>query len=122
MFNKKRYNALAHRLVYHHFYGEIPDGMTINHINGNKKDNRPINLELATHSEQLIHATHTLKKGRAANQWGTKNHAAKLTQLDVLNIRKRRAAGESLKSIAQDFPVSYQTISKIALGQRRQRE
>lgn len=60
MFNRKRHHALAHRLVWIHFFGRIPAGMTINHRNGNKKDNRPENLEVASYSEQILHATHVL--------------------------------------------------------------
>jgi hypothetical protein len=36
--------------------GPLPEGLTINHINGVKDDNRPDNLELATHFEQREHA------------------------------------------------------------------
>ena len=52
----KRFSAGAARLVWRHLFGKIPDGLTINHKNGIKKDNRPENLELATHSEQTRHA------------------------------------------------------------------
>jgi hypothetical protein len=60
MVNGERANALAHRLVWRHFNGPLPDGMTVNHKNGIKADNRPNNLELATHSEQIIHAMRVL--------------------------------------------------------------
>lgn len=56
MIDYKRVTALSHRLVWRHFNGQIPAGMTVNHKNGNKQDNRPVNLELATHSEQMQHA------------------------------------------------------------------
>ena len=55
-----RANALAHRLVWRHFNGPIPPGLTINHKNGNPKDNSPGNLELATYSEQIRHAVRVL--------------------------------------------------------------
>jgi hypothetical protein len=39
--------------------------------------------------------------------------ASPLTQADVIEIRRRRAAGEKLREIAPDFPVGYNQISKI---------
>ncbi len=39
---------LVHRLIYEHVHGPIPDGMVIDHINRDKKDNRIENLRLAT--------------------------------------------------------------------------
>lgn len=119
MWDKVRYYCQAHRLVWLHFHGPIPEGMTINHKNGIKTDNRPDNLELATHSEQQIHAARTLRVGHACNQSDEKNSMSKLTNAQVIEIRKRRATGEMLKSIARDFNVTYQTISKIARKDRR---
>jgi hypothetical protein len=48
--------GLAHRMIWESVHGPIPDGMQINHINGVKTDNRLANLELATPSENLLHA------------------------------------------------------------------
>lgn len=115
MIGKIRYAALAHRLVYRYWKGEIPSGMTINHLDGNKKNNSPNNLELATPSEQAIHARTVLGK---CPQNGEKNNAAKLTGAQVKIIRARREFGESLKSIAADFNISDRTVSKIARGTR----
>jgi hypothetical protein len=42
---------LAHRLAWAIHYGSIPENMQIDHINGDRKDNRILNLRLATHEE-----------------------------------------------------------------------
>lgn len=54
-----RYYAVVHRMIWEHVHGPIPDGMQINHINGNKSDNRIQNLELVTQSENALHAYRT---------------------------------------------------------------
>lgn len=118
MTNGVRVQALAHRLVWRHFKGRIPPGLTINHKDGKKKRNVLSNLELATHSDQMRHMIDVLKKGRVLNQYGTKNAMAKLTDAAVREIRRRRKSGERLKTIAADFGVSDRAVSKIALGQR----
>lgn len=115
----KRVYALAHRLVWRHFKGPIPDGMTVNHRDGQKKLNPPGNLELATGSEQQVHAVRVLKTSRLAHQSGEANKMATLTDEQVAEIRRRRKAGEKLQAIADDYGIAMQTVSKIARGDRR---
>lgn len=43
------------RLIYSIFNGPIPKGMTVNHINLNKTDDRPINLESLTRGDNVRH-------------------------------------------------------------------
>lgn len=117
MIDGKQTSCPAHRVVWRHFYGPIPPGLTINHKNGKKADNRPANLELATYAEQVRHARKELQVGRL-DQDGERNAMARLTEKAVREIRRRRAAGERLKSIARDFGVSDRTVSKIARGER----
>lgn len=113
----KQVSAGVHRLVYFHFKGPIPPGLTINHKDGNTINNHPDNLEIATYAEQVRHSIEVLGR-KPKDQDGDRNAMAKLTANAVREIRRRRAAGESLKSIATSFGVTIQAISKIALGQR----
>lgn len=50
-------SILTHRLVWLTFVGEIEEGMVINHINGDKSDNRLENLEKVSHQENMIKAS-----------------------------------------------------------------
>lgn len=43
--------AQVHRIEYEAFYGPIPEGMEVNHINEDKTDNRLENLNLMTRKE-----------------------------------------------------------------------
>jgi len=43
----------AHRMAYAYVYGDIPVGYDIDHINGDRADNRLCNLRLATRSQNL---------------------------------------------------------------------
>ena len=45
-----------HRCVWEAFRGPIPAGMTVNHIDGDKANNRLDNLELLTNAENSEHA------------------------------------------------------------------
>jgi HNH endonuclease len=108
--------CLAHRLVWFHFNGPIPEGLTINHKNGDKTDNRPGNLELATRKEQMLHSRDVLKN--AHGQRGRQHHEARLSEADVREIRRRYAAGEQQRSIASAFGIHQQQVSKIVTRRR----
>lgn len=51
---RKAFNYLVHRLVYEAFVGPIPEGMTIDHIDGNKLNNHYSNLQLLSREENTI--------------------------------------------------------------------
>ena len=120
MFESVRVHAMAHRLVWLHLHGPIPSGLTVNHKNGTKTDNRPSNLELATALEQAHHARQVLRRGKL-DQFGTRNAMVKLTTEQVQAICSRRADGELIRVLAADYGVREQTISRIARGDRRSR-
>ena len=117
MYNGRRFTTGAHRLVYFHFYGKIPKGKTVNHKDGNKKNNHPNNLELLTDKQQIFHARNVLKRGKL-DQNGDKNNMSKLTKRQVKKIIQRRKKGEKLLSIAKDYDITFQHVSRLYKKQR----
>lgn len=102
----------AHRLVWTYANRSIPQGLTINHKNGIKDDNRPENLELATMSEQRRHAIEVLNVNRHRPK-GSKHPKTKLAENDVLEIRRMRSEGMMLKEIAEKYRMKTRAISAI---------
>ena len=119
MISGKRHHICAHRVVYRYFKGPIPDGMIINHINGQKDDNRPANLQLSTHSKNSQHA---YREG-LHDQYGEKNPNVKLTDKQVAEIRLAYATGGfTQEQLGRKYSVSFKTISKIVRGERRPKQ
>jgi hypothetical protein len=59
------------------------------------------------------------------DMWKKQRHAkgqalalSKLTQEQVIEIRKRRKAGETCRGLAREYGVTYPTISNICTGKR----
>ncbi len=116
--NGKRYTAFAHRLVWQHFNGDINDWLTINHIDGNKANNKLSNLELATYKEQSKHSREVL--GNVIDQYGEKNPSFKLKDSEIISIRELyKSKLYTQAEIGKMFGVAHQTISKIVNGDRR---
>jgi hypothetical protein len=105
--NGRRYQVLAHRLVWTHFKGPIPNHLVINHKSGNKKNNRIRNLEIVTNSKNRFHA---VKRGL----W--KPTFAKLTAMNVRKIKAGLKAGRLQKSLAKEFGTTTGNIGAIWRG------
>ena len=97
-----------HQLVMELYGSPPPEGdYVIDHINGDKTDNRIENLRWLTRSENAA----------IANR-GEANHKAKLTWEKVREIRRRwEAGGETHSSLAREFGVLRPAIGKIVRGQ-----
>jgi len=111
---KRVRRVYAHRVIWEHAHGAIPDGMQINHINGVKSDNRIANLELVTPAANAQHAWAT---GLSTPMNGMRNGNAKLTTAQVHKIRQRHQAGEQQKALAIEYGVSKAQLSRIVSGQ-----
>ena len=102
----------VHRLVAQAFL-ENPEGKAeVNHIDGDKANNRVQNLEWATSSENRQHAYDT---GLQAGPKGETNGSSKLTESDVLYIRSN-PDGLTQRELADKLGVSRNVISTVIRG------
>ena len=75
-------NLLVHRLVALTFIYNSENKLTINHIDGNSKNNHVSNLEWCTQKENVDHARLILKRGSISGQ------GSKLTPRSVIEIKR----------------------------------
>lgn len=100
-------NLYVHRLIWELFNGAIPDGMQIDHINGDRADNRIENLRLVTQQSNLRNArmrdsnrtgitgVTRLPSGRFRARIGDKGRTIYLGNFDSeLSARNARKAAE----------------------------
>lgn len=83
------------------------------HRDGNRTNNRPRNLRWATHTEN---GADTRRHGRTRP--GSKNPSAKLTEEQVLEIRRLRNEGWTLVALGTKFGVHFTTIHLISTGEK----
>jgi hypothetical protein len=112
---QERGQVYIHRLVWEAFHGRIPNGMDINHRDGNKSNNRLDNLELVTRSENMLHMFKHLRPSLNRTR-GTAHHFARLTPDDVKTILELRRAGKSGYAIAKIYDISPTAVYLIFNG------
>lgn len=105
----------VHRVVAKTFIPNPENKPCVNHIDGNKANNKVSNLEWCTRSENTRHAFKTglMDKGQ--------NHkSSKLLDKEVKSIRKKYSTGKyTQKELGRIYNVRQSTISRIVLDQIR---
>lgn len=109
---KRRY--FAHRLVAITFIPNPNNKPFINHINGNKQDNRVENLEWCTQQENNIHA---LKTGLRKYHIFPLKEPIKIEQLSLENESIK--IWNSVKEINQILGIDDSSIHKVCKGTRK---
>lgn len=104
-------NFKTHRLLAIHFLKtEKPESLTVNHKDGNKRNNSLSNLEWMSASENVKHAFRTgLIKNLLPRNKKIKND-------DVKTIKSLRLSGLKLREIAIKYGITESNVSMICLG------
>lgn len=114
----------VHRLVALAFLPPVDGKLHVNHKDFDKMNARPQNLEWCTSGENSRHAAQTRAtrgiRVKRPNQLiavrGTRNGRAKLTEVDVRQIKSLLSQGISCAAIGIQFNVDRRTIYSIDTG------
>lgn len=98
----RSHNRKVHALVAEAFIGPRPCGLDVNHIDGDKRNNRVENLEYVTRQENVRHAFELGLRLRG-----------KLSMQAANDIRADYASGATQASLAKRYGVSTPTISSV---------
>lgn len=103
---------LVHRVVAQ-VHLSNPDGKPeVNHKDGNKSNNAVWNLEWVTSQENVNHSVDTGLVKR-----GSDRPNSKLSDSDVIEIRRLRETGMNYYEIGKRFNIAYQTAHKVCSRQ-----
>lgn len=111
--NRRKPNALAHRLSYEMHYGPIPRGMCVCHRCDSPPCVNPAHLFLGTRADNNADCA---KKGRQADRRGERNARAKLDEEAVRLVWRLRGRGMTQQKIADRVGVTQSQVSRILIG------
>ena len=111
--NGKHYTKRVHRLVAETFIPNIENKPQVNHIDGNKGNNRVSNLEWATRSENMKHAYNT-GLHKLPNNKGKNNPKSKKVICVTTN-----EVFDYINEAEKKYNVAHQDIGKCCRGKRK---
>lgn len=104
----------VHRLVVYAFLGPIPEGMEVNHLDGNPRNNALDNLVVVTPQENEAHAQANGLKPR-----GEGHGRAIYTEAQIRAMKQDAAAGGmTQKQLAEVHGIKLPTVQAILSGRQ----
>lgn len=100
----------AHRSSYRLFVAPLTKGTHVLHKCDNRKCVNPTHLFVGTNTDNMKDRD---AKGRGCAPGDPRHPQTKLSREKAWMIRRRRACGESYKSLAASFGVHFETIGKV---------
>lgn len=110
----EKFYFTVHRLVALSFISNPNNKPHVNHIDGNKLNNRIDNLEWCTMSENMQHAFKN-KLHIPSGAKGERSARSKLKEVDVLEIRNLISLGCSVNRLALKYGVNRSSIRDIRI-------
>ena len=98
----------VHRLVAQHFLPDWNPGLEVNHIDGNRDNNRADNLEMCTHQRNMEHAI----AGGLKRDYGEKSVNAKLTNGQAEVQKNHPNEPEFLQAVDEVFESLQHVVDK----------
>lgn len=115
----KRYGTLhingrylgIHRLAYETWVGPIPEGLVIRHKCDNTWCINPDHLETGTHADN---SRDMVARNRQRDQKGSNHNMSRVTEEEVISIRKRYSEGGVFQTeLAEEYGLTQTAISAI---------
>lgn len=113
---KVGHEQYASRVSYRLYVGELPPKLLVCHTCDNPGCVNPKHLFLGTHKDNV---QDMLKKGRANPEKGEDRHCAKLTEEQVLEIRRRyqwTGYRSNTWTLAKEFGIARSSVVRIVYG------
>lgn len=105
----------AHRYAWILTNGPIPDGMFVCHRCDNRGCCNPAHLFIGTPQDNTSDMM-AKRRHRTVARPGIESGRTKLTDADVLSIRRQRAEGVTLRALSVEFGLCSSAISHIGTG------
>lgn len=106
----------AHRISYQIHGGQLDPSDVLRHSCDNPPCVNPSHLQPGTHADNMHDMHRRGRNWKGPRPRGERSSMSRLTEAAVREIRRQRAAGTSLKQIAQLHGVNHKTIHSIVTG------